>query len=151
MSRWRTEDDRPLFVYGSLQFPSVHRAVLGRSPRIEHRELIGWEAVCLTDRPFPALLRSPTGVARGVVLRGLTHRERDVLDAFEGPFYDLVDVRLADGSVAATFVANDQAPLLRRKGLTVPWSVEAFRRDGLMDYEARLGAWLSSRSDDSAK
>jgi len=149
VSRWRTAEDRPLFVYGSLQFPSVHGMVLGRAPSFEDHELRGWAAVRLEGRAFPALLPSPTHTTGGRLFVDLTPHDRAVLDSFEGPFYDLAIVRLSDGTEAATYVANEQAPLLLEDGATTAWSAEVFRRDGLRDYEARLRVWLS-RADDSA-
>ncbi|MBT1682554.1 gamma-glutamylcyclotransferase family protein [Curtobacterium flaccumfaciens] len=147
-------DQRPLFAYGSLQFPTIHRAVLGRTAETVRAQVSGWGPVRLANRPFPALVARRGAVADGILFLDLSASERAQMDSFEGPFYDLVGVRTNAGVEAVTYVANDAAPLLRLDddpARPVEWSAEEFFSDDLADYESRLVSWLASRERAAAK
>jgi hypothetical protein len=154
MTRWVDGDQRPLFAYGSLQFPTIHRAVLGRTAETARAQVSGWCPVRLTNRPFPALVPRRGAVADGILFLNLSVSERTQMDSFEGPFYDLVGIRTNEGVDAVTYVANDAAPLLRLDGddaRLVEWSAEEFFNEDLADYESRLVSWLASRERAATK
>jgi gamma-glutamylcyclotransferase (GGCT)/AIG2-like uncharacterized protein YtfP len=100
-------EDTPLFVYGTLCFEEVLRALLGRVPRGEPGSVAGWRAAALARRPYPGLVPAPGGAARGRLLFGLTSGECGVLDSFEGCEYVMRGVALADGRGARTYVWRD--------------------------------------------
>lgn len=154
MSRWADDDQRSLFAYGSLQFPTVHSAVLGRHAETVRAQVSGWVPVRLTDRPFPALVSQPGAVTEGILFLDLSADERSAMDEFEGPFYDLVGVRTIEGVDAVTYAANATAPLSHADQdhtRLVEWSPETFLRDELADYESRLVSWIASRARAAAK
>ncbi|MEV0246220.1 gamma-glutamylcyclotransferase family protein [Nocardia sp. NPDC050712] len=96
-------DGDVLFAYGTLQFPEVLTALLGRCPRLRSAELRGWRVAALPDRVYPGLVPDPGGLARGMLISGLDAAEWSVLDGFEDDEYDLLPVDFATGS-AWTYV-----------------------------------------------
>jgi gamma-glutamylcyclotransferase (GGCT)/AIG2-like uncharacterized protein YtfP len=77
-----------LFVYGTLQFPEVLRALLGRIPDSSATTLDGWRAAALARRTYPGLVPANATVG-GTLLTGLTAEELQVLDEYESGPYDL--------------------------------------------------------------
>ncbi|MEV6394801.1 gamma-glutamylcyclotransferase family protein [Streptomyces sp. NPDC051907] len=124
-----------LFVYGSLTFPEVLDAVLGRVPEHRAASAAGWRNAPLRERPFPGLVPGD-GVVAGLVLSGLSEREWRVADDFEGPFYDLLPLALVSGGSASAYVcaADD---------LVLPgdWDRERFAAQELEGYLARCAAF----------
>ncbi|MGW5218250.1 gamma-glutamylcyclotransferase family protein [Nocardia sp. NPDC004085] len=127
--------DHALFVYGTLQFPEVLTALLGRVPSLEPAELTGWRAATLPRRLYPGLVSAAHGRARGAVLSGLTATEWAILDAFEDDEYDLRRVRV-DGRKAPVWtyvwtVAADPAD----------WERDRFAAEHLAGFTARSARW----------
>ena len=124
-------EDAPLFVYGTLCFEEVLRALLGRAPRGEPASVAGWRAAALAGRPYPGLVPARGGVARGRVLSGLTPGEFAVLDRFEGAEYEMRVLALGAGRVARTYVW--------RGGDVLPgdWSPDAYASRVLAAYGRR--------------
>ncbi|WP_249643595.1 gamma-glutamylcyclotransferase family protein [Nocardia sputi] len=124
-----------LFVYGTLQFPQVLQALLGRVPSLEPAQLTGWRAAALPRRIYPGLVAAAQGVARGAVLSGLTAEEWMVLDAFEDDEYDLRRVRVDDRSAPVwTYVWTVAAD-------PADWQRERFAAEHLADFTARSARW----------
>ena len=115
-----------LFVYGTLLFAEVLRAVLGRVPAMEAATLPGWRAAALPGRVYPGLVPvapapapgsvtgsapapvgAPAGAgagATGQVLSGLTAGEWAILDDFEGDEYVRRECTLGDGRTAWAYI-----------------------------------------------
>lgn len=123
-----------LFVYGTLRFPPVLQALLGRVPALSDAELPGWRAAALPGRTYPGLV--PGAGARGVVLDGLTEEEWAVLDAFEGSGYIRSEVVLADGRTAWTYIWLDTEGVLASD-----WAAADFARTELSAYVEGCRAW----------
>jgi hypothetical protein len=105
-------DDR-LFVYGSLLFPEVLLALLGRVPSRTPAIAPGWRVAALPGRVYPGLVPGP-GSASGLLMTGLSEEEWDTLTAFEGDLYDLRRITLAGDRPARVFVwsaASAASPL----------------------------------------
>lgn len=83
-----------LFVYGTLQHPPLIEHLIGRRPALRPATLVGWRAARLRGRVYPGLL--PGGAASGHVL-DVDDGELAVLEAFEGPQYQRIAVRVAVG------------------------------------------------------
>lgn len=126
-----------LFAYGTLQFPSVLQALLGRVPSIAPASLAGWRAAALPGRIYPGLVAG--GAARGVVIGGIQAGEWEVLDAFEGPEYGRQEVDLVDGRTAWTYIwlAADAAALH-------DWDATRFEREALATYVHGCRRWRSA-------
>lgn len=124
-----------LFAYGTLQFPEVLEALLGRVPTLEPAELTGWRAAALPRRLYPGLVAAARGLARGAVLSGLTVAEWAILDAFEDDEYDLRRVRINGRDAPVwTYVWTVPAD-------PVDWDRERFAAVHLGDFAVRSARW----------
>lgn len=133
-------DPDALFVYGSLRFPAVLRALLDREPAMSAAHVAGWRAVRLPDRPYPALVPSPDvhDQAEGLLLEGIEPEEWRILDDFEDDVYDLVALKLLDGRTGWAFVCRGQEVATEAR-----WDFDAFARHELATYVDRCRAWRS--------
>lgn len=131
-----------LFVYGTLQFPEVLLAVLGRVPTMSAVTLPGWRAAALPGAVYPGLVRAaPPRAATGRLLEGLGPGEWDVLDEFEGDAYERRRVPLDDGRTPWTYVwraAHDVAPH--------DWDPAAFVVAELPAYVVGCATWREALS-----
>jgi hypothetical protein len=123
-----------LFVYGTLRFPEVLRVLLGRVPDMRPATATGWSVRALPGKVYPGLVADPDGVARGLVMTGLTEDERRLLDAFEGDSYDPIVITLDDGRRARAYLW---------KAPTEPyeWDVERFAREELSAFADGCRMW----------
>jgi hypothetical protein len=124
-----------LFAYGTLRFPGVLRALLGRVP--EHTPAIaaGWRVAALDGRIYPVLVPG-TGGAGGVLISGLTAGEWRVIDAYEDAFYALERLTLVDGRQGWAYLTRD-----RTAALPADWSPVDFTARHLDDFTGRCLAW----------
>ncbi len=112
-----------LFVYGTLCFPEVVQALLGRRPCSRPAAVAGWRAAALPGRVYPGLVpaAAATAVVIGRVLSDISPRERTVLDVFEGDEYEVRRLALAGGRSASAYVWRDVA-----SALDETWDAEVF-------------------------
>lgn len=129
-----------LFVYGTLQFPEVLRALLGRTPDSSPVTLDGWRAAALARRPYPGLVPANATVP-GILLTGLGADELKVLDEYESGPYDLRELSLTDGRPAWSYVWTDASCVL-----AADWSADEFAVEHLSGFVVRVGAWLAGRA-----
>jgi gamma-glutamylcyclotransferase (GGCT)/AIG2-like uncharacterized protein YtfP len=124
-----------LFVYGTLRFPDVLRALIGRVPDMTPAVAVGWRVAALPGRRYPGLVADPDGAATGFRMTGLTTGEQRLLDAFEGDQYDLRRLALDGGRHAWAYVwtAGDVEPH--------DWDPERFAERHLIAYVGRCAAW----------
>lgn len=122
-----------LFAYGSLQFPEVLRPLLGRVPDSTPAALPGWRAAPLAGRLYPGLVPDASATAPGLLLTGLTARERRLLDVFEGDEYLPRSLPLAGGRPVWTYVWRGGDVL------DGTWSAAGFRVRHLAEFTARCG------------
>ena len=130
-----------LFVYGTLQFPEVLRALLGRIPECGPVTLDGWRAAALARRPYPGLVAANATVP-GMLLTGLTAEELEVLDEYESGPYDLRELALSDGRPAWAYAWTDATCVLASD-----WSADAFAAEHLSGFVVRVGDWLGGRAE----
>lgn len=132
-----------MFVYGTLLFPEVVAALIGRVPRTVPAAVDGWRAARLRGRPYPGLVPAPGwGAASGLVLSGLTAAERAIFDDFEGDPYETGSLVLRDGSSALGYLWRDQAETMPED-----WDAAAFADRHLAGYVRRCAAWRAGRAD----
>jgi hypothetical protein len=131
-----------LFTYGTLAFPQILEIVLGRLPVSSVARLPGWRVAALAGRPFPTLVPAAS-TAPGLLLHGLTAADWDVIDAYEGPAYDVVEVRLDDGRPALTYVSDPERVVDRTSWTALPhdWDPDRFAEEVLASYVERCAAW----------
>src|SRR5262249_1052075 len=89
-------DPEALFVYGTLTFPDVLYALLGRVPDRAPATAAGWRVATLKGRVYPGLAPGDRTV-NGFLLTGLSASEWKVVDAFEDVEYELSRLTLTGG------------------------------------------------------
>ncbi|WP_462185671.1 MULTISPECIES: gamma-glutamylcyclotransferase family protein [unclassified Frankia] len=147
MSSAEAERAVPLFVYGTLLFPEVVRALIGRVPQAGPATVTGWRAARLRDRLYPGLVPTaeadgPDRATAGLVLLGLAPRERAILDAFEGEAYEARPLVLADGLPAMAYLWRDLAEAMPEN-----WDARVFADRHLTDYALRCVTWRAGLAD----
>jgi len=123
-----------LFVYGTLRFPEVLDALLGRVPELAPARAEGWRVAALHGRVYPGLVAAADGVADGLLIRGLSVEESELLHAYEDVEYDVVELLLDGGGLALAY---------RWKGevLDEDWDLEWFTREILARYVPGCVEW----------
>lgn len=127
-----------LFAYGTLRFPDVLRALLGRVPDHRPATAEGWRVAALDGRIYPVLVPGP-GAAGGVVIPGLTAVEWEIIDAYEDDFYALERLTLADGRHGWAYLTRDATT-----ALPADWSPEDFGARHLSAFAGKCLAWRRS-------
>jgi len=132
------EPPAALFAYGTLRFPDVLRALLGRVP--DHSPAIaeGWRVAALEGRIYPVLVPGP-GAAGGLLISGLTTAEWQVVDAYEDDFYTLECLTLVDGRQGWAYLTRDATT-----ALPADWSPEDFGARHLQEFAGACLAWRRS-------
>ncbi|PLX43011.1 MAG: gamma-glutamylcyclotransferase [Deltaproteobacteria bacterium] len=124
----------PLFVYGTLIFPEVVRALLGALPEATPAVANGFSARTLSGRIYPGLLKEEGESAKGVLYQGLDSQMMEVLDRFEGEEYTLsiISVQCGEEEVDALvyLLSAPFAHLINKER----WDLMAFKRDHLSRY-----------------
>eukprot|EP00887_Chlorella_sp_A99_P001493 scaffold8.g1493.t1 len=124
------------FVYGTLMYGEVLKALIGREPRSAPATISGYQRFRIKQQVFPGTVRgTPDSQVRGLVLFDLRPDEMDMFDDFEGEEYfkEAVQPQLEDGSSvdAIVYVWQDSLrPLL----YPPDWSPEEFRTQHLGAY-----------------
>jgi hypothetical protein len=117
------------FFYGTLMDDDIRRAVLGvrAMAPAEAATLEGWRRVKLAGVSYPVIVRARNHRVEGVLMHGLDGRGRELLQAYEGDEYAMLDVNVLAGD--DTIRAKVFVP---RPGLTVrgsgPWNLTAWQR-----------------------
>ncbi|SFC68170.1 gamma-glutamylcyclotransferase family protein [Streptomyces aidingensis] len=124
-----------LFVYGTLRFPEVLRALLGRVPERVPAAVRGWRAAALDGRAYPGLVPRAAAVTEGALLRGLAAADWAVLDRFEGDEYRLARIPLAGAGEASACAYLWAGGAVRAED----WDAGEFATRHLARYVARLG------------
>ncbi|GAA3225488.1 gamma-glutamylcyclotransferase family protein [Actinocorallia longicatena] len=126
-----------LFVYGTLRFPDVLSALLGRVPVMSPGRVEGWRVAALAGRVYPGLVRAEGAAAEGVVLSGLSEDELVVLHAYEDVEYDIAVLDLTDGRPALAYLWKGEA-------LAADWDVAGFATTELAAYVPGCAEWRST-------
>jgi hypothetical protein len=124
-----------LFAYGTLRFPDVLMALLGRVPDHTPGIAAGWRVAALDGRIYPVLVAGP-GAADGVLITGLTDEEWRVIDAYEGDFYTLGRLTLVDGRAGWAYLTQDRTAVL-----STDWSPDDFGTRHLRAFAGECAAW----------
>jgi gamma-glutamylcyclotransferase (GGCT)/AIG2-like uncharacterized protein YtfP len=127
-----------LFAYGTLRFPDVLRALLGRVPGHTPAIVSGWRVAALDGRIYPVLVPGP-GAAAGVLITGLTTEEWRVIDAYEDDFYALERLALVGGRRAWAYLTRDGTA-----ALTDDWSPADFTARHLRAFAGACLEWRRS-------
>lgn len=122
-----------LFAYGTLRFPEVLRALLGRVPARRPAAAPGWRVAALPGVAYPGLVPG-SGTAHGVLIGDLTSREWRIIDAYEDGLYELRPLSLVgEGRHASAYVCHPTTRVL-----PTDWSADRFAADHLAAFVAGL-------------
>jgi hypothetical protein len=124
-----------LFAYGTLRFPDVLTALLGRVPEHTPGAVEGWRVAALDGRIYPVLVPGP-GAAAGVLISGLAADEWRVIDAYEDDFYALERLTLVDGREGWAYLTRD-----RTTALPADWSPGDFSARHLTAFAGACREW----------
>ncbi len=121
-----------VFTYGTLMFPEVWRAVVGRPFETVEGTAAGFEVFCVREAVFPGMAAGTKACSvRGVVYLDVDSASCEQLDRFEDDFYERqsISIDCSDGQqrMADAYVV----PPANRNVLTSePWDREAFLASG---------------------
>lgn len=124
-----------LFVYGSLLFPDVLRALIDRLPESTAVVARGWRVTALPGVVYPGLVPDDTD-APGRLLINLTAEEWRTIDAFEDDLYELRRLSLTNGRHGWAYTCPNHARELPRD-----WDKDQFATEHLARYVDRCRQW----------
>ncbi len=133
----------PVFVYGTLLFPEVRQALLGRDPLVCKAELRGYARYAIRPRgcqPLPVILAEPAGRVEGLLIGDMDQSEVDCLDCFEnvaGGLYEKLSLTVSGEAREFTGVISYAAGPRLVSSAAEPWDPESFRLDGLKSFMRR--------------
>lgn len=132
-----------LFVYGTLLFPEIRKALLRKDVSLADALAIGFRVITpiVNNKPwdYPVLIRATDKVS-GKILLNLTPEDMRHITAYEGNEYRLVDCPvLANGLPvpAKTFMATEETES-RFEDYISGWDQEKFRLENLSSYLEEL-------------
>lgn len=73
-----------LFVYGTLMFPAVFRAVTGTEPRTMAGTVRGYARRCVVGKSYPVLVEEAGQYVEGKLCLDVSNEALALLDAYEG-------------------------------------------------------------------
>ncbi len=99
-------DNTQLFVYGTLMWPEILKAVIDRIPVMEDALLEGYRRLKIKDAVYPALIKAESHSVQGKLIRGLNYNEIVLIDDYEGDEYERKEVfiKTLSGRKEAAFV-----------------------------------------------
>ena len=121
-----------LFVYGTLEIPQVMNKLLGRVPVAESAVLRDYARYMLRKQPYPGIIKQEGAEVEGVLYRGISAKYLQILDRYEGRFYQrrIVHVKNARGYAARAWTYI--VPLRYKNALSdVPWDRTQFIQEHL--------------------
>lgn len=116
-----------LFAYGTLMWPAILEAVMGRRLAGAPAALAGYQRLRVKGASYPVVVRAADSAVEGVLYCGLTAAEFQRLDAFEGPEYDRAEIEVA-GTKALVYVLGDAH---RHIAEAAEWTPEQMRPEDL--------------------
>lgn len=133
-----------VFTYGTLMFPEVWQAVVGRPFANVGGQVTGFATYRVRDAVYPGMVAATTlEVVQGVVYFDVDSAAVSRLDQFEDDFYrrETVPVRCDDGRICdadAYLVPPEKRAVLTEE----PWSRDDFvARDDLQHFLARFAGF----------
>jgi gamma-glutamylcyclotransferase (GGCT)/AIG2-like uncharacterized protein YtfP len=127
-----------LFTYGTLQNAEVLAQVVGRSWPSSPALLDGYARYRVNDKPYPAIVEQPGAQVQGSLYSGVTQRELERLDDYEGELYERCSLRVWVGTQAMdafTYLLRAEYRALLSAEL---WELADFEREHLASYLSRI-------------
>jgi gamma-glutamylcyclotransferase (GGCT)/AIG2-like uncharacterized protein YtfP len=135
LDRFLPLESMSLFTYGTLLFPEVLRALIGRVPQSQIASADGWRVAALKNRTYPGLVATPRVIAHGRLLTGLSGEEWRLLDNFEDRRYELWQLTLLGGKNSLAYVWVDDT-----EACSNTWDFQSFALTHLPAYVERCAA-----------
>lgn len=115
-----------LFTYGTLLFPEIMEAVVGRSLPSQHATLHGYQRYRVRGCVYPGLATEQRSLVQGRLYRGLDEQLWHRLDMFEGSLYERIEVPVVvDRALQAAQVYIIRGPYQHELSHDV-WDVDVF-------------------------
>ena len=127
----RTDNYR-LFVYGTLQFPSIIHALIGRVPAMTPSWVIDFEVRELRGESYPGMIPVSGGLAHGSLLTLETKGEWEVLNDYEDDVYEPILVEAFRGPGISEQALSFRVPLSLVTGRS--WKKEEFEQNHLASF-----------------
>jgi gamma-glutamylcyclotransferase (GGCT)/AIG2-like uncharacterized protein YtfP len=124
----------PLFAYGTLMFPDVIGAVIGRTPEGHQASAQGFLRLEVAGQTFPGLIAdrsAPDNAVNGILYPNLSAREWQLLNAFEDGFYVLSEIVVAANGTETLALAYLVPESSRHVLGDAPWNEALFREKHL--------------------
>jgi len=140
-----------VFTYGTLMFPEVWRAVVGREFDAIEGTAAGYAIFRVRDAVFPGIVSGGDGdTVRGVVYVNVDAASLDRLDRFEDDFYErrslAIDCDDGQQRSADAYVV----PTMNRSVLTdEPWHRDLFVTSGGLEHFIRRFQGFARLRDDA--
>ncbi len=127
---------RRIFTYGTLAAPEVMEALLGRRLPARGAVLADHARYGMRDRAYPGLVVEAGARTEGLLYQGLAGPDVELLDHFEGSFYERRRVHVATSGAPRVEAEVYLIPEAHRHLLAPePWDLGRFRR-------LHLDAWV---------
>jgi gamma-glutamylcyclotransferase (GGCT)/AIG2-like uncharacterized protein YtfP len=133
----------PVFVYGTLLFPEVRRALLGREPVTVRAELRGYGRYAIRAsgfEPFPVIVAEADGRVNGLLISDMDQGEMDCLDCFEnvaGGLYEKLVLSVFSEARETHGVITYAAGPRLLDSIAEPWDPASFRQHALARFMRR--------------
>lgn len=122
-----------LFVYGTLQLPSVVLKLTGKFFETDEAVLTGFKRYCVRNCDYPAIIPNREAKVSGLLLKNVDDISLQAIDYFEGNEYtkQKVTVIVAGKDISAfTYIWNLGKELLEDKD----WDINFFKKNFLHLY-----------------
>ena len=138
-----------VFTYGTLMFPEVWRAVVGREFVAVDGTAAGFAIYRVRDAVFPGIIAATDEDAvAGVVYLDVDDASLERLDLFEDPFYERQALWITCGDGQRRQANAYVVPAHNRAVLTdEPWNRDQFVTSGGLDHFIRRFAGFARLAD----
>lgn len=128
-----------LFCYGTLEFPQVMEALIGRACAGEPARMPGYACLKVKGRVYPGIIQAEGHGTPGTLYRGLTEVELRRLDRYEDPFYRRRLIRAVNVRGRSLMAWAYVIPTQKKAVLSAAvWDKGAFERRHLGTFLTRL-------------
>lgn len=128
-----------IFVYGTLIFSPVMKAVTGKVHKGQAAKLHNFAAYKVVGDVYPGIWHLEGVSTDGILYQNISKEELEKLDRYEGEEYnrELLEVETEDGNMHRAWVYTYR-PAYRHMLSEVPWNPEYFNESELDDYVANI-------------
>ena len=134
-----------LFTYGSLMYEPVWDSLVSGSYRKTAATLEGYARFGVKGEDYPVIKPStPEQFVEGCVYWGVSLQDQQVLDQFEGEYYQRLSLPVVTLGTSMTADVYVLKPDYYHIASEASWDVAAFERSGLQRFLSQHQGFLSS-------